>query len=162
MAEHHANIVSWQMVCAATGATLKHVALTATQELDLDDLAQKVTNNTKMVALVHVSNVLGSVLPAAAAAEIAHGAGALLLLDCCQSVPHMPVDVQVRALCGVLFVFCVVCVRACLPSRSFWVVDHNVTARAALGSTTVGLLTHWAASSSGRRLLHNGVSPALL
>jgi cysteine desulfurase / selenocysteine lyase len=96
VAEHHANIVPWQMVCAATGATLKHVALNANQEIDIDDLATKVTNKTKMVALVHVSNVLASVLPAAAAAEIAHKAGARLLLDCCQSVPHMPVDVQAR------------------------------------------------------------------
>lgn len=80
----------------STGATLKHVGLTTSQELDLDDLAQKVTKNTKMVALVHVSNVLAAQLPAADAAEIAHKAGALLLLDCCQSVPHMPVDVQVR------------------------------------------------------------------
>ena len=95
VAEHHANIVPWQMLCAATGATLKHVRLTEGEELDMADLEEKVTKRTKLVALVHVSNMLGCVLPAARAAEVAHAAGAKLLLDCCQSVPHMGVDVQV-------------------------------------------------------------------
>lgn len=95
VAEHHANIVPWQMICQATGATLRHVQLTASQEVDIDDLAQKVSGKTKLVALVHVSNMLGAVLPVHKVAEIARGVGAKLLLDCCQSVPHMPVDVQV-------------------------------------------------------------------
>ena len=94
----------WQLVCEATGATLKHVGLNARQEVDIDDLNSKVTDKTKLVALVHVSNVLGSALPAADAADIAHRHGAQLLLDCCQSVPHMPVDVQVRAGCRSHFI----------------------------------------------------------
>jgi cysteine desulfurase/selenocysteine lyase len=95
VAEHHANFVPWQMVCQESGATLKHVRLTETEEIDMQDLAEKVSPKTKLVALVHVSNMLGCVLPTQKAAEIAHAAGAKLFLDCCQSVPHMAVDVQV-------------------------------------------------------------------
>lgn len=97
VAEHHANIVPWQLVCEATGATLRHIGLNANQELDLADLRAQMSSNTKLVALVHASNVLGSVLPTAEVAELARQHGAKLLLDCCQSVPHMPVDVQARA-----------------------------------------------------------------
>jgi cysteine desulfurase / selenocysteine lyase len=97
VAEHHANIVPWQLVCAATGAMLRHVGLTANQELDIDDLAAKMSDKTKLVALMHVSNVLGSRLPEADVAGLARKHGARLLLDCCQSVPHMPVDVQARS-----------------------------------------------------------------
>ena len=96
VAEHHANMVPWHLLCEATGATLKHVRLNANEEVDMDHLATQVTEKTKLVALVHVSNVLGSVLPTAQVAEVAHNRGAKVLLDCCQSVPHMPVDVQAR------------------------------------------------------------------
>jgi selenocysteine lyase/cysteine desulfurase len=92
-------------VCKQTGATLKHVRLTESEEIDLQDLAEKVTPKTKLVALVHVSNMLGCILPTQEAAEIAHAAGAKLFLDCCQSVPHMPVDVQVCFHCS----FCMFC-----------------------------------------------------
>ena len=89
-------MVPWHLLCEATGAMLKHVRLNAHEEVDMDHLATQVTDKTKLVALVHVSNVLGSVLPTAQVAEIAHKRGAKVLLDCCQSVPHMPVDVQAR------------------------------------------------------------------
>lgn len=95
VAEHHANLVPWQIVCKATGATLKHVHLSESEELDMADLADKVTSRTKLVALVHVSNTLGCVLPVERVVKAARHVGAKLLLDCCQSVPHMPVDVQV-------------------------------------------------------------------
>jgi cysteine desulfurase / selenocysteine lyase len=98
VAEHHANIVPWQMVCAATGATLKHVGLSDTEEIDIDDLRNKVTPKTKLIALPHVSNVLGCILPVQQVMEIARDNGALVLLDACQSVAHMPVDVQVCVL----------------------------------------------------------------
>lgn len=87
--EHHSNIVPWQM----TGAAIDVVPLTGDQRIDLDAMAAMIRPEHKLVALAHVSNVLGSVLDAKRAAEIAHSVGALLLLDGCQAVPRMPVDV---------------------------------------------------------------------
>lgn len=63
VAEHHANLVPWQLVAKATGAILKHVGLTPSQELDMDDLRAQITPRTKILSLVHVSNTLGCVLP---------------------------------------------------------------------------------------------------
>jgi len=87
--EHHSNIVPWQM----TGAEIDVVPLTEDHRIDLDAMAAMIRAEHKLVALAHVSNVLGSVLDARRAAEIAHSAGALLLLDGCQAVPRLPVDV---------------------------------------------------------------------
>lgn len=95
VAEHHANIVPWQMVCKEKGAILKHVNLSAQQEIDIDHLNELVTDRTKLVALPHVSNVLGCTLAVDDVVDIARKHGAKVLLDACQSVPHMPVDVQV-------------------------------------------------------------------
>lgn len=95
VAEHHANIVPWQMVCKEKGAMLKHVRLSAQQEIDIDHLNELVTDRTKLIALPHVSNVLGCTLPVEDVVAIARKHGAKVLLDACQSVPHMPVDVQV-------------------------------------------------------------------
>ncbi|WP_137862496.1 MULTISPECIES: cysteine desulfurase [unclassified Sphingomonas] len=91
--EHHSNIVPWQMVAERVGAEIDVVPLTADQRIDLDAMAAMLTDRHKLVALAHVSNVLGSVLDAKRATELAHAAGAKILLDGCQAVPRMPVDV---------------------------------------------------------------------
>ncbi len=92
--EHHSNLVPWQLIAQRTGAVLKHVPLTATQEFDLDAFKQLVTDKTKLVAVNHVSNTLGCVNPVGEIIAIAHQHGAKVLIDACQSVPHMKVDVQ--------------------------------------------------------------------
>lgn len=91
--EHHSNIVPWQMVAEATGAAIDVVPLTVDHRIDLAAAEAMITPAHKLVAFAHVSNVLGSVLDAPRAAEIAHSVGAKLLLDGCQAVPHMAVDV---------------------------------------------------------------------
>ena len=91
--EHHSNLVPWQLLAARTGCVLRHVGLTETGELDLDDLRRQITGRTKLVSLVQVSNTLGCLNPIEAIAPLAHAAGALLLVDACQSLPHLPVDV---------------------------------------------------------------------
>ncbi|MGZ8312828.1 MAG: cysteine desulfurase [Allosphingosinicella sp.] len=91
--EHHSNIVPWQLIAERTGATIDVAPLTADGRIDVDAMADMLTERHKLVALAHVSNVLGSVLDAKRAAELAHRVGAKLLLDGCQAVPRMPVDV---------------------------------------------------------------------
>jgi cysteine desulfurase/selenocysteine lyase len=88
--EHHSNIVPWQLA----GAELDVVPLTEDHRIDLDAMARMIRPEHKLVALGHVSNVLGSKLDAKRAAEIAHSVGAKLLLDGCQAVPRLPVDVR--------------------------------------------------------------------
>jgi cysteine desulfurase/selenocysteine lyase len=92
--EHHANLVPWQEVCAKTGAELRWFGLTDEGRLDLTGLDTVIDERTRMVAVVHQSNILGTINPITAIATRAHAVGALLLADACQSVPHMPVDVQ--------------------------------------------------------------------
>ena len=87
--EHHSNIVPWQLA----GFEVDAVPLTSDGQIDLDAAEAMLTEGHRLVAFAHVSNVLGSILDARRAAEIAHGKGALLLLDGCQAVPRMPVDV---------------------------------------------------------------------
>ncbi len=91
--EHHSNIVPWQMLAARTGAHIDICPLTSDHCIDLDAAAAMLTEQHKLVALAHVSNVFGSILDARRAATLAHRVGAKLLLDGCQSAPHMPVDV---------------------------------------------------------------------
>jgi cysteine desulfurase/selenocysteine lyase len=91
--EHHSNIVPWQMIAERTGAEIDVAPLTGDGRIDLDALGAMLTERHRMVALAHVSNVLGSVLDARRAAELAHRVGAKLLLDGCQAVPRMPVNV---------------------------------------------------------------------
>lgn len=91
--EHHSNIVPWQLVAERVGAEIDVVPLTEDGRIDLDAMAAMITPAHKLVALAHVSNVLGSVLDAKRAAELAHSVGAKLLLDGCQAVPRLPVDV---------------------------------------------------------------------
>lgn len=91
--EHHSNIVPWQMAAERTGAAIDVVPLTADHRIDLDAMAAMLTPAHKLVALAHVSNVLGSVLDARRATALAHGVGAKILIDGCQAVPRLPVDV---------------------------------------------------------------------
>jgi len=93
--EHHSNIVPWQIVSQKTGAVLKFVNLTATGEFDLDHYQSLLSDRTKLVSTVHVSNSLGCVNPINTIISLAHHYGAKVLIDACQSVPHMPIDVQV-------------------------------------------------------------------
>jgi len=91
--EHHSNIVPWQMLAERKGAKLDICPLTEDGRIDLDAAQAMLTGDHKLVALAHVSNVLGSVLDVQRAARLAHGVGAKLLVDGCQAVPRLPVDV---------------------------------------------------------------------
>lgn len=93
MLEHHSNIVPWQMAAERVGAAIDVLPLTADQRIDLDAMERMLTPQHKLVALAHVSNVLGSVLDAKRATDLAHGVGAKILLDGCQAVPRIAVDV---------------------------------------------------------------------
>jgi cysteine desulfurase / selenocysteine lyase len=91
--EHHANLVPWQQLCQRTGATLKWFGITDEGRLDLSNIDDVITARTKVVAVVHQSNVLGTVNPLDVIVAKAHAVGAFVVVDACQSVPHMPVDV---------------------------------------------------------------------
>jgi cysteine desulfurase/selenocysteine lyase len=92
--EHHANLIPWQQLAARTGAELKWFEVTPEGRLDLSAINSVITENTKVVALTHQSNVLGTINPLAAITARAHEVGAVVVLDACQSVPHMPIDVM--------------------------------------------------------------------
>jgi len=91
--EHHANLVPWQQVAAATGATLEFVRITDDGRLDLDDLDARLGRRPRLVAVSHVSNALGTINPIAEIARRAHAVGAIVVGDLAQSVPHLPIDV---------------------------------------------------------------------
>ncbi|KLO61943.1 MULTISPECIES: cysteine desulfurase [Dermacoccus] len=91
--EHHANLVPWQELARRTGATFRWIEITDDGFVDLDSAREVITERAKVVAFTHVSNVLGTINPVNDLATIAREAGALVVLDACQSVPHMPVDV---------------------------------------------------------------------
>ena len=92
--EHHANIVPWQMLCEQTGATLKVIPMTPTGELDMAAAAELIGPRSRLLAFGHVSNALGTINPVAELVALARSAGALVLVDGAQGVPHMRVDVQ--------------------------------------------------------------------
>ena len=92
--EHHSNLVPWQLVCEQTGARLKAVPVTAAGDLDLDALDRLLSPRTRMFAVVHLSNVLGTINPVRELAVRAREVGALVLVDGAQSAPHLPVDVR--------------------------------------------------------------------
>jgi cysteine desulfurase/selenocysteine lyase len=92
--EHHSNLVPWQHVAQKTGAELKLIKVNDAHELDLSDMDELFSPNTRLVAFTQMSNVLGTITPAKQIIEAAHRVGALTLVDGAQSVPHMPVDVQ--------------------------------------------------------------------
>ena len=92
--EHHANLIPWQQLAARTGATLKWFSITTEGRLDLSHLNSLVDGSTKVVALTHQSNVLGTINPLEDISRRAHEVGAVVVLDACQSVPHMATDVK--------------------------------------------------------------------
>lgn len=92
--EHHSNLVPWQYLCRKTGAQLKFIEIDANGDLMLDDLDKLITDKTRMVAVTHCSNVLGTINDVARIAAEAHKVNARVLVDAAQSVPHMPVDVR--------------------------------------------------------------------
>ncbi len=132
--EHHSNLVPWQLLAQRTGARLEFVPVTDDGQLRQDIYAELLRQEPKLVALTHMSNVLGTINPVKEMIAQAHAAGAIVLLDAAQSVPHFPIDVQdldVDFLCfsshkmlgptgiGVLYMARRHCLRRCLPS---WVV----------------------------------------
>ncbi|ATO37963.1 cysteine desulfurase [Geobacillus thermodenitrificans] len=92
--EHHSNLIPWQQAAKQTGATLKYIPLQEDGTIDLKDVEATVTPATKIVAIAHVSNVLGTVNPVREIARIAHDRGAVVVVDAAQSAPHMKIDVQ--------------------------------------------------------------------
>ncbi len=92
--EHHSNLVPWQLIAEERGAIIDYVPLTAEQRLDMEAFETLLKNEPKLVAITHVSNAVGTINDVATIVEKAHAAGALVLIDGAQSVPHMPVDVQ--------------------------------------------------------------------
>jgi cysteine desulfurase/selenocysteine lyase len=92
--EHHSNIVPWQLLCERTGATLRWFGVTEEGRLDLSNIDDLINEHTKIVSLVHVSNILGTLNPVTAIADRAHRVGAVVVVDASQSVPQLPVDVQ--------------------------------------------------------------------
>ncbi len=90
--EHHSNNVPWQLIATSTGAKLKYIPVTENGELE--NPLDYITENTKLVALIHQSNVLGTINPIKEITEYAHKVGAVVLVDGAQSIPHMPIDVQ--------------------------------------------------------------------
>ena len=93
VADHHANIVPWQMVAAAKGAKLVAAPVNPDGSVTLDAITSLITEKTRIVSMPHVSNVLGTVFPIAEIAAAAHAVGAIMIVDGCQGVVHMPVNV---------------------------------------------------------------------
>lgn len=92
--EHHSNIIPWQQIAKATGATLRYIELTEDGRLDMEDARQKINSKTKILSITHVSNVLGVVNPIKELANLVHEQGGVIVVDGAQAVPHMTVDVQ--------------------------------------------------------------------
>src|SRR5919112_291355 len=92
--EHHSNIVPWQLLCERTGATLRWFGVTEDGRLDESTLDELVNERTRLVSLVHMSNILGTINDVSRILARAHEVGALVMLDCSQSVPHLPMDVS--------------------------------------------------------------------
>jgi cysteine desulfurase/selenocysteine lyase len=92
--EHHANLIPWQELARRRGAVLSAVGITPDGELDMDDFRRKLSSRTAIVAVTHVSNVLGTINPIPEISREAHRVGALVVVDAAQSVPHLPVDVK--------------------------------------------------------------------
>ena len=92
-AEHHSNLVPWQLVTQRTGAKLRFIELNDDQQIDVDTARAAINANTRIVSIVHMSNVLGSIAPVAEISEMARAVGATMIVDAAQSAPHIPVDV---------------------------------------------------------------------
>jgi cysteine desulfurase/selenocysteine lyase len=92
--EHHSNLVPWQMACERAGAALRVAPTDETGEFDLAQFEAMLSSKTKMIAVTHVSNVTGTMMPVETITRLAHRHGALVLVDGCQAIPRMPVDVR--------------------------------------------------------------------
>ncbi len=92
--EHHSNLIPWQIISQQTGAILRFIPLTPDGHLDLDAMRKLVSDRTKIISVVHISNVLGTINPIEDIVRIGHQYGAIVIVDAAQSVPHIPVDVQ--------------------------------------------------------------------
>ncbi|MCA2554115.1 MAG: SufS family cysteine desulfurase [Microcystis sp. M04BS1] len=92
--EHHSNLIPWQIVSQKTGAVIKYVQLTSEESFDLEQYKSLLSEKTKLVAVLHVSNTLGCINPVTEIVSLAHQVGAKVLIDACQSVPHLAIDVQ--------------------------------------------------------------------
>ena len=92
--EHHANLIPWQQLTERTGASLKFIPVDDRGNLDLDEAARIIGPRTRIVAFTHASNVLGTINPVATLVGLARAVGALVVLDACQSAPHLPLDVK--------------------------------------------------------------------
>lgn len=92
--EHHSNLVPWQLIAEERGAVIDYIPLAGEQELDMEAFETLLKNEPKLVAVAHVSNAVGTINDVATIVQKAHAAGALVLIDGAQSVPHMPIDVQ--------------------------------------------------------------------
>jgi cysteine desulfurase/selenocysteine lyase len=101
--EHHANLIPWQQLASRTGAKLSWFEVLPDGRLDLSSINTVISEDTKVVALTHQSNVLGTINPLAAIVARAHEVGAVVVLDACQSVPHMPIDVKTLGVDYVVF-----------------------------------------------------------
>ena len=92
--EHHSNIVPWQLICEEKGAILKVIPITDAGELDLDVYKRLLSSKTRVVAITHMSNAIGTINPIKEIITLAHAWGAKVLIDGAQSAPHLPIDVQ--------------------------------------------------------------------
>lgn len=92
--EHHSNLVPWQRVARDKKAILKYMYINRNFEIPIEEIERKITPRTKIVGITHVSNVLGTINPVKKIAEIAHRNGAIVVVDCAQSIPHMKIDVK--------------------------------------------------------------------
>jgi cysteine desulfurase/selenocysteine lyase len=92
--EHHANLIPWQQLASRSGAKLSWFEVMPDGRLDLDDINAVISEDTKVVAITHQSNVLGTINPLEEIVARAHAVGAVVVLDACQSVPHMPIDIK--------------------------------------------------------------------
>jgi len=92
--EHHANLVPWQQLAKEKGAIIKFIPITADFRLDMNKARELITPKTKIVSVTHISNVLGTINPVKELAALAHEAGAVMIVDAAQSVPHMPINVK--------------------------------------------------------------------
>ncbi len=92
--EHHSNLVPWQYVTEKTGSTLKYMYINDEYELSDKEIEEKITDKTKVVGIAHISNVLGTINNVEKIIKYAHSKGAIVIVDCSQSIPHMQIDVQ--------------------------------------------------------------------
>ena len=92
--EHHSNIVPWQLAAQRTGATIRVIPFADNGELNMEQFASLLSDRTRLLAITHVSNAMGTINPVKQMTELAHNAGALVLVDAAQSIPHLPVSIR--------------------------------------------------------------------